>query len=232
MSASDEWIGFEKQSIEVQFALFTQCRLLSIAINQYDQGNHFTCLWMANGINTICHDKGGSHISILRALGIKDEIFVISSVDKSLDKENLLPQSLLTNIRIHSENHQMAVKHVPKDVKSVQNGAEKSEYRKLSVNDWLNEPVLLNSSRQEFSRIQIVSWMRNTVGGAHFDKSPKHKNFFLHRGTSNPGSFCSPDGFQIAPDNTAEDAAVRQMVHELLASMVMQSKVTGLNYEN
>ena len=214
-------LKYEKSKHEVYLSLVTQCRLLLLAIQAYDHGHQVATLWMANGIYTICSDRGKSHKSIIKSLGKKQLSYVRSTSVRGINERNIIPQALLAKISIKEDQ----ISYTPREIGHI----SRDEFGKLSIENWLNEKILKNSGQNELSRLDLVKWMRDTLGGAHVDADPKNKNAFFHLHTSQVAEFVNSSGEEIRPTVVGEVASMRQIAHELLYSLCEQTELFDLS---
>lgn len=83
---------------------------------------------------------------------------------------------------------------------------------------WWNDVVFIDSKKQKMSRKDLVLNMTNKDGGAHIDKAIKDSYADLSRGNSLGWEY--QDGENSFAMQGAEGAAVRQIGHEILKTLV------------
>jgi hypothetical protein len=89
--------------------------------------------------------------------------------------------------------------------------------RVLPFQEWWNEIVFVDDQKQKMSRRDLVLALANQDGGAHVD--PKLNETYARLSRHNSMGWTNSDGTTATAIPSAERAAMRQIAHELLATL-------------
>ncbi len=133
----------------------------------YDVGHNAEALRIAVSLRVMFHDTNQS-ISLLKHLGVKDSVKLISTLSPEVH-ENQGTEQLLIHIPI-----MLTSKGVSPPLGKLGNS------RLLKVRDWWEEIIMLQ--KEAFSRRDIILSAANQDGGAHVDANPNKKTRELKQG--------------------------------------------------
>ena len=181
--------------------------LLKTDAATYDSGKEIAAKSFATGIRIMVHDTAVSH-SLLRQLGRKGDPFLDTALP--IDSKSFFSYSGLLaasmgpggcGFKPHLENH------------------PEGGGKLIPFEDWWNATVFRDQQGNTFSRKQLVLALANQDGGAHVDPQLDEVYHKLTRQNSLGWSIKHGDEPWKAVTNP-HYAAVRQIAHELLKSVV------------
>jgi hypothetical protein len=164
------------------------------------------CPHMATNIRVVAYDGGSNSTSLMTHLGMELEPFV--SYARPLNPRNLLTEQSLIIWRVSGDS----CEHLP-----VLDQMSPVKPRWLPKNDWLNEPVLRDSKRNEFSRLDFIKWVANQDGGAHVDGGVDENYAQIQEGESIGWHFLGPNG--PVPITDIARSHIRHFAFEVLTSL-------------
>lgn len=170
----------------------------------YDNGQDGEAKRLAVSIRVLLHDTANS-ASLLRQLDRLKGQFLSTAIPH--DDRNLLTHGGL--IMMGGGKYLPMLDDVP--IK-----------RWLSFQDWWNEIVFVDDRKERLSRKQLVLAVANQDGGAHVD--PKLNETYARLSRHNSLGWVVTDGKNPRPIPKPERAAVRQVAHEVLVSLVPDYK--------
>ena len=209
----------QRQSTEeLEGHLKEQLQFLMTSANLYDKGNKSEAKRLAVTIRLLLHDTRDS-ISLLSQLGYKDKLFLDTSnyeVYKKTPWDVLVYTGLIGTSLVPYENKiEFIPILVPREDNSIQ-------WREFEL--WWKMVVIKDTLGTTFSRRDLILNMANKDGGAHVDPVIKLEYAALTRQnslgvTGQVGKFQQP-----RPIPHPEKAAVRQIAHEVLSSLIPNYK--------
>ena len=200
---------------EVQKAFSDQLKLLNRSCESYDKGASEEAVRIATSLKVFCHDHG-QNISLLKQLGIKDEMKFVSSWE-GLDFTSIpgafSPLVILDTAGFYRPAFDMPILGKP---------------RLLAFGEWWDEPVVSNGALQEklnehgipvrnvetLSRKKLLATLRDKEGGSHYDDNLSGQMKKLFAGQSNPWRFGNDKNLISG----IEAAITRQIAHEFFIS--------------
>lgn len=203
----------ERSTADIKHELSEQLQLLRRSCQAYDSGFEAIGKHIALSLRVLLHQHGRSR-SLLDQLGLRTGNF-ISSADP-LDPRNLLPQHPL--VLLHMADH--GVRYLP----LVTAGGGPTPMRRIPFVAWWCEPVLKDSSGHKFSRMELVSHVADTDGGAHVD--PDLGEAYMALSRQNSLGWVLADG-KTPLQGRPELARTRQIARELLLTLHELKKVEG-----
>lgn len=185
---------------------------LKASASAFDGGFRGEAKRLATTIRVLLHDTSNSK-SLLGLLGLKDKLRYVSTTTR-YDPNLSAYQGLVG----HSFGPNGASYWAPLG------DGPPTRYLKppMSFEDWWNEPVIVDTSKMEFTRRDLVLSLANKDGGAHVDSHLDGKYAGLTRGNS-LGSRVSEAGVD-RPLSDIELHSVRQVAYELMQSLEGQTE--------
>lgn len=191
---------------ELEEHLEEQIEFLLASCEDYDNGRHSEAKRIAATIRILFHDTGHSK-SLLSQLGKKDASFFSSNLP-------ILEQSLTS----HSGLIMIGMK-----------GKDTIYYPKLDemsfsstwlpFKEWWDEHVFMDGEGNKLSRYDLICYSTNQDGGAHVDPALDEVYYNLKKTNSlNTSIF---DGDNHFPIPNPEKAAIRQIGHEVLKTLIV-----------
>ena len=149
-----------KNMVDFKKQMSTHISFIDNSCKRYDQGIHEEALHIAVSLRVIFHDTNKS-ISILKHLGIKDSISLLSTMGGN---EESVPQDgeLVSSIPI-----MMTMDGVTPQLNA------SSKKVTIPIEEWWNEIIFVQNGN--FSRRNVVLSASNQDGGAHVDANPNNK---------------------------------------------------------
>lgn len=185
-----------------------QIQFLINSSESYDAGNQIEAKRLAVTLRVLLHDTKSSK-SLLGQLGLKDKTEFFDSKLKNLNEESAGISSysgLISTTLIDDKTPP----YVP--------NLDGTYFNKVSFDTWWNDPVFTDLKGTSFSRKDIVLTLANQDGGAHVDPALDEK--FLELSRNNSLGHSTNSGGKWEPLKTPELAAVRQIAHEALKSLI------------
>jgi hypothetical protein len=196
-------------SSELTQHLEEQFQFLQSSAKLYDAGATSEAKRLASTLRLLLHSTKTSH-SLLRQVGRGDILFFDTSRD--LNPANLLPEFGLVEIRFMSSR-------MPELVARLDSHPYPYAIGLIPFEHWWRKPVIRVPNKFELTRADIVLTMTNQDGGAHVDPAVEAPYYDLTRNNAIGYTVQTPNGPFALPD--IERACVRQIVQEVLTSMVL-----------
>lgn len=195
----------EQTTEELRQHLDDQLQLLQLSADSFDRGIEAEAKRIAVSLRVLLHDTDRS-ISLLTQLGAKDRTFLDSSFP--FDERNLAGHCGLVAMTLGPDGGGYAafLDHTP--TPPVERDFEA----------WWSQCVFLDTQQRPISRRDLVLWVANQDGGAHVDATLNRSYADLSRNNSLGWIFS--DGTNTEPFSGPEKAALRQVCHEVLKSLV------------
>lgn len=189
---------------ELEAHLEDHIGFLKSSAEAYDSGQDGESKRLAVSLRVLFHDTAASH-SLLGQLS-RSNIELISTAMPH-DQGNLSTHGGLVMIAASgSESRYVAM-------------LDEAPYKRwLPYSDWWNEIVFVDDRKQSLSRKELVLAVANQDGGAHVDPALNETYARLSRHNSLGWVFSTPT--QALPIPKAERAAVRQITHEVLKTLL------------
>jgi hypothetical protein len=168
----------------------------------FDQGHDGEVKRLAVSLRVLFHDTGQSH-SLLGQLGRLGGEFISTAIPH--DSGNIATHGglIMTSLGKGASTHFAPLDDVPIT-------------RWLPFQDWWNEIVFVDAQRAQLTRRDLVLAVANQDGGAHVD--PKLSETYARLSRHNSMGWVQNPGNVPIPN--AERAAVRQIAHEALKTLV------------
>lgn len=148
-------------NVDLKQQLKRQLSFLESSSLAYDNGVYEEALRIAVSLRVLFHDTNRS-ISLLQHMGMKNNV-QLGSTANNIDQSLFNGQDIVTLIPL---------------IFGSEISYQKIEFlKKLSIDDWWNEPVFYQGIL--LSRKDVVLSSANQDGGAHVDVSPDHKTLSL-----------------------------------------------------
>jgi hypothetical protein len=194
--------GVPQSKAELEQHLQDHLGFIRSSADAFDGGNDGEAKRLATSLRVLFHDTSASK-SLLGQLGRLGGSFLSTSFP--LNEKNLLPHGGLVVMGVGGGSYLAMLDDVP-----FKNW--------LRFPDWWNEPVFVDDKRERLSRRQLVLAVANQDGGAHVDPSLNETYARLSR--HNSLGWVTTDGTTTMPLRKPERAAIRQIAHESLATLV------------
>ncbi|WDI93605.1 YecA family protein [Xanthomonas campestris] len=190
---------------ELKAHLEEQISFLKASADSYDSGFEGEAKRIAVALRVLLHDTRSS-ASLLGQLGLKSGQFFDTSWP--ISPENMTPHSGLIVTAMGTAGARY--------VAFLDEGIEQPTLR--SFDEWWNSPVFVDSQKRHISRKELVLAVANQDGGAHVDPALDRKYADLSR--KNSLGWNISDGSREDPMGGPEKAALRQICHEALKTLV------------
>lgn len=178
-------------------------RFLQNSAQSYDEGFEGEAKRMAVSIRVLFHHTNSSK-SLVRQLN--SELDYLDSSSK-YDPENLAGFHGLACIYASS----VGAKYVPR----IETGIEEGEW--ISFSEWWNNPIIVDSKKNSFSRKELILALANKDGGAHVD--PELDQAYVELSRNNTFGWLFLKGTIKSPFQAVEYASIRQICYEVLESI-------------
>jgi hypothetical protein len=195
-------------AIELQEHLAEQIGFLERSAAAFDAGYDGEAKRLAGTLRTLLHDTEQSH-SLVGQLGQKNRVWLKDFVDTAVkyDPANLFPHGGLVFIAIGAPRTRYVA--MLDDVPMT---------RLLPFSDWWNAPVFIDNARNVLSRKDLVLIAANQDGGTHVD--PALDERYDRLAHENALGYTAIDDGIARPMEGPEKAAIRQIAHEVLKTLV------------
>jgi len=193
---------------ELEQHLADHISFLKLSADAYDQGMDGEAKRLAVSVRVLCHDTASSH-SLLGQLGSLSKRFVSTAIPYD-------PR----NVSTHNGLAMVAAKGRETIYIAMLDG---TPYRKrVPFADWWAEVVFVDDRKAKLSRKDLILAVVNQDGGAHVD--PGLNETYARLSRHNSLGWVIQSRKEELPIPNAERAAVRQIAHELLISLVPDYK--------
>jgi len=211
----------QRSKAELKQELAEQLLLLQNSCRSFDSGLEVIGKHIALSLRVLLYQHGSSR-SLLDQLGLRAGKFFDTA--GPLSPDNLVTECNLVAMRFSNLGGESEGRYVP----SIEAGGSPLKRYALFVN-WWNDPVLKDIRGRTFSRMELVTHVADTDGGAHVDPGLDEAYMALSRQNSLGWTFGN-DGISIPIDEQAghmaspfkgriELACMRQIAHELLSTI-------------
>jgi len=184
-----------------------QLKLLLHYINEYDKGERYFSRPISGIIRLLVHDKGGAK-SILSQVGRKEIMFYDTSFPVCEKSE--VSYSGITTIAYSKNNEFMYVAPLDRD------GV--GPIKMVDFISWWRSEIFIDARGNHITREDLVLSMAEQDGGVHKDSGLNQPYADLSR--NNSMRWVIENGVSSAPLYGVEEAAVRQIAHELLKTLI------------
>lgn len=194
-----------KQSTEeLEAHLRDHLEFLRASAEGYDAGFDAEAKRLAVSVRVLAHDTDKSH-SLLGQLGRLNQPFLSTSIVH--DPRNVSTHAGLVMIAANG--------HDSKYIPHLDGGPCR---RTISFAHWWGETVFVDDHTQALSRRDVVLALANQDGGAHVD--PKLNETYARLARDNSLGWTYSDRGSQTPITQAERATMRQIAHEVLATLI------------
>ena len=197
---------------ELEEHLRDQLDFLTSSADAFDLGRESEAKRMAVAIRVLVHDTGKSS-SLLGQLGRKSVPFCDSACP-------LTPNSKTTHSGLAFIEMTFEPEPATRYVAFLDGGTDAPAF--VDFDTWWNAPVFVDSTDRRLSRRDLVLSLSNRDGGAHVDRALEPTYADLSR--NNSMGWISTLGHgqeeKVEPLGGPERAAVRQICHEVLKTLV------------
>lgn len=198
---------------ELEQHLNDHIEFLQSSADAFDHGYKSEAKRLAVSLRVLLHDTRSSK-SLLGQLDKKDAAFINTATP--VEDESVSSHCGLAMISATSFEAEYIA---PLDSSII--GADTW----LIFEDWWNAIVFIDKERREISRKELVLKMANQDGGAHVDPRLDEKYAALSR--HNSMGWVQSDGVSEKPLEGPEKAAIRQIAHEVLKTLIPGYKKKG-----
>jgi hypothetical protein len=178
---------------------------LSRSAKAFDDGMEGEAKRMAVSLRVLLHDAGNSH-SLLDQLGQKISFY---NTANKYDPNNMLTHHGLTALHVKSNE----AKHIA----PLSNRHKDKTLRQTFFAEWWNEPVIVDKSKNKFSRRDLILSVVNQDGGAHVD--PELDEAYAKLSRENTVGWVFTKGGRQYPVKPVELASIRQVCYEVLYTL-------------
>lgn len=200
--------GRPRDRREVLTALEANVNFIDISLRSYLDGYHPEALRIATSASVIVDN--GKYQTLIEQLALQDSLPLISTLSEGMNERNRSPESPLVIFLGADQNA------TPFPLLAVTGHIEPDKLISLPI--WLNETVLKDGKKRVFTRAEIIKFLRNKEGGAHFDPVQRSELDNLVRGDTAGFSFQVDDSPQPLISHPIY-ATMAQIGAELVASV-------------
>lgn len=206
---------------ELKSELTDQLHLLLDACERYDAGFELAGKQIAVTLRILLHEHRQSQ-SLLGQLKIRSQNPFLDTSGEIRESNLLSEIKLLTWGMRQREGQLLELILVPQCL-----GGVTLPSRWVQFPVWWSQPVVRDSNRNYFSRLDLVSAVANTDGGAHVDPGTPENYHRFKVGTIKAMSAVSPDGTTTFAEGRPELACMRQIAHEVILTL---QRLKGLEH--
>ncbi len=199
-------MGITQTPEELENHLKDHTEFLLSSAESFDRGYKNEAKRLAVSLRVLLHDTRSS-TSLLKQLSKKDGSYINTATP--VEEESASSHCALAMI---SATNYEAEYIAPLDSAII--GASTW----MPFEDWWNAIVFVDKKRQTISRKELVLKIANQDGGAHVDPSLDEKYAALSR--QNTMGWVKTDGVNETPLEGPEKAAIRQIAHEVLKTLI------------
>lgn len=192
---------------ELEEFLNEQIGFLRLSADAYDDGKHAESKRLASTLRTLLHQTKTSK-ALLGQLGRLETTLFFSSALPT-HSENILPELGLIAISSRSTHYEALLDGVPPPARN----------RRLPFQAWWNEVVFRHGANnaEVMTRRRLVLSAANKEGGSHVDEAEPD---YAQLNADRLRWFSGVTGSEVALVKGAPAAALRQIAHEVLRSLV------------
>jgi len=190
---------------ELKSLLEVQIAFLQTSTDAYDNGFEYEAKRLATTIRVLLHDSKASK-SLLGQLNKKNIDFFDSATD--YDPQNRLSHHGLVCISLEPSGSRYTA--------MLDNGP--SKMKKVSFTEWWNKIIFVDNQKRLLSRQKIILIAANQDGGAHVD--PNLNEIYAAISKEGALGWMTGDQTRKRPIDWPERAAIRQIAHEVLKSLI------------
>jgi hypothetical protein len=194
----------------LQADLGHQLKILRLSCQNYDDGHEFAGIIISTTLRVLLHDNGRNSKALLEQLNIRASKRFYDSAG-SLNPRNLLPEIPL-----------VMTEWTGNSVRSVPVLADAPPHRPIktkSFHEWWTGPVLRDRSRRTMSRMDLVTNVADTDGGAHVDPGLEEVYHGISRKRTLEAVQFFDESGQVELSNRIELACLRQIAFETILSI-------------
>jgi hypothetical protein len=207
--------GEYKQSREdLELHLKETVEALQLSSAAFDEGFEGEAKRLAISIRVLVHDTDSSK-SLLSQLQLKDKQFYNTALPRT--SNNGAPYHGLVAIELLSKQNITKATEVANYKAWLDNIPSGTSTHWVNFKEWWNQVIFVDNNGNETTRKDIVCTIANKDGGAHVDPVLNEKYANLTRRNSLAWTVSSAQG--NLPLGGPENAAVRQIAHEILRSL-------------
>lgn len=198
---------------ELEDHLSEQLRFLETSADRFDQGDFSEAKRMAVNIRILVHDtynKDGTPISqsLLKLLGIKDATQFLDSLLPTNGVIGSYTGLVLKSVGSKGGRYISPLDDFPPD----------HVFKKVSFDDYWQKDIFLDNKGNHFSRKTLVLAIANKDGGAHV--APELDADYAELTKNNSLGWIYGNDLESGPLENASFAAVRQIAHEILKTLI------------
>ena len=196
----------EQTKEELESHLKEQLDFLKISAKNFDGGNESEAKRMVVHIRTLLHDTEKSQ-SLLKLLNLKDKILFF---DSSSDENAIGPYTGLVLKSVGSEGG--------KYVAPLDDFTPDHSFKTVPFDEYWKKDIFIDNKENHFSRKKLILAIVNKDGGAHID--PKLDSDYVEFTRQNSLGWIYGNDKESAPMEGAAFAAIRQITHEILKTLI------------
>jgi hypothetical protein len=197
---------------ELKDHLKEQLHFLDVSAENFDKGDDSESKRMATAIRILLHDTykidgTPNSQSLLKILGLKDKI---SFFDSSSEKDAIGPY---TGLVLKSIGPQGGSYVAPLD-----DFPPNHVFKRVPFKEYWEKDIFIDGKNNSFSRKKLVLAIANKDGGAHID--PELDQDYAELTKQNSLGWTYFNDSESGPLEKASSAAVRQIAHEILKTLI------------
>lgn len=196
--------GYQQTTLDLEDQLRDQIQFIICSADSFDRGFEAEAKRLAHALRVLLHETVRSR-SLLGQLGTLDRLFLDTA--SPVHEDNLLTTHALAAIRMGQGE--------PRYVPALDS---RPSTQMKSFADWWAATIIVDDNQNKLSRSDIVLAVAHKDGGSHVDPILSEQYAALSRGNSLGWQYEGPNG-SIAL-RSAEGAAVRQIAHEVLRTLL------------
>lgn len=199
-------VKIQQTQKELEGHLEEQLHFLETSAKDFDEGDDTEAKRMVVHIRTLLHDTEKSQ-SLLKLLNLKDKT---TFFDSSSDKNAIGPY---TGLVLKSVGKKGGTYVSPLD-----DFPPGHSFKTVSFDEYWEKDIFIDNKDNHFSRKKLVLAIANKDGGAHID--PKLDSDYVEFTKQNSLGWIYGNDKESAPMEGAAFAAVRQITHEILKTLI------------
>jgi hypothetical protein len=197
---------------ELEDQLREQIHFLEVSAENFDNGDISEAKRMSVSIRILMHDtykKDGTpnSQSLLNLLNLKNNIIFF---DSSMEKDSVGPYSGLVLKSIGPEGGSY--------VAPLDDFPPNFIFKRVLFKDYWEKDIFIDSKNNHFSRKELILATANKDGGAHID--PELDQGYVELTKQNSLGWFYGNDLKSGPLENASFAAVRQIAHEILKTLI------------
>ena len=196
---------YQQSREELEGHLADQLQFLQSSADAFDRGFDGEAKRLALALRILLHEHKKVSRALLGQLGLLGQQFVSTAIPHETDNISSHGGLIMVGMKGPETSYIAMLDEVP-------------VVRKLSFDEWWNEIVFVDVAGATHSRRELVLSIADQDGGAHVD--PTLNETYARLSRENGLGWTVSDGSESKPIPKPERAAVRQIAHEVLRTLI------------